>query len=167
MQISEIKKMLSYDAETGKFSWRVSPCGPVAAGKETGYVGKDGYVSIGFGRKVYKAHRLAWAIHYGEVPPKYLDHINGNRSDNRIVNLRPATRAQNAQNLHRPYKNNKSSGILGVYWHSQCNRWQSRIQLNGKPKHLGLFDTKEEAAAAYAKAKAEYHPYASAYHPSN
>lgn len=161
---NRIRELLNYDSATGGFTWKISPCRFIKAGNVAGHVSPEGYIVIGIDYKVLKAHRLAWLHFHGELPTGLdIDHINGQRGDNRIENLRLCTVSQNSQNLQRAYRNNKSSGILGVYWHSQAKKWQAKIQLDGRPKSLGLYLTKDEAAAAYAKAKRAMHPFASAY----
>lgn len=108
----------------------------------------NGYRTIAVDREVNLAHRLAWLLVYGEWPDGDLDHINGERDDNRIVNLRLATRAQNNMNARRPCSN--TSGYKGA---SFCRgKWDARIGIDGKDVYLGSFDTPEEAHAAYANA---------------
>lgn len=87
-----------------------------------------------------------------------IDHINGDRADNRIANLRQATTAENSQNERGP-RAHATSGFLGVGWHAQQSRWRARITVNGKRRHLGLFDTPEAAYAAYVEAKRALHPF--------
>lgn len=96
------------------------------------------------------AHRLAWLYVYGEWPDAEIDHINGNTGDNRISNLRPATRAQNGANRGR--QTNNASGVKGVCWHAQSGKWRAMIRISGKSRHLGLFNDIGAAAAAYARA---------------
>jgi HNH endonuclease len=160
LSCKRVREFFDYDISTGKFFWRFRRCPSKPAGSETGYVGTDGYVTIGMDYKVFKAHHLAWVHFYGEDLPKgfCIDHINGNRSDNRISNLRCIPRACNGQNIRKPYSNNKSSGVLGVYWH-QCGKWQARIQINGKARSLGLYGRKDDASADYIAAKRELHPF--------
>lgn len=98
------------------------------------------------GRKVM-AHRVAWAIYWKEWPTNEIDHINGNRSDNRICNLRAATRFGNCRN--RISCGNASSRYLGVSWNTKMQRWRAQISVNGKNLHLGYFQNECEAALAY------------------
>jgi len=92
--------------------------------------------------------------YYGELPPKYIDHINGVRDDNRITNLRAVTAAGNAENRRRAQKNT-ASGFLGVARNG--NNWQAYIRVNKKPTYLGTFKTPEEAHQAYLAAKRKLH----------
>lgn len=109
-----------------------------------------GYVMISFENQLYAAHRLAWYFIHGEVPqlPLHIDHINRDKMDNRIGNLRIATSAQNQANANMLVTN--TSGIKGVA--RRGDRWRAFIRINGRPKHLGTFDTKELAAEAYRSA---------------
>jgi hypothetical protein len=106
-----------------------------------------GYWVIGIAGKLYKAHRLAWLYVYGDLP-EYLDHINRNRTDNRISNLREATKPQNGGNA----KVRRDGRLKGAYWHKREKRWASAIGINGKSIWLGQYATEEEAHAAYCKA---------------
>lgn len=151
-----LKQLVHYDPDTGKFTrLKVTRGAHIQAGNKR----LDGYISLFIDGKAMSAHRMAWLYVHGTFPELYIDHINGDRSDNRIANLRQATRSENAQNIGSAYRNNKSSGILGVYPHA-CGKWQAKIQLNKKSRSLGLYHTKEEAAKAYQLAKAELHPFA-------
>jgi hypothetical protein len=114
-----------------------------------------GYIRISVDNKNYKAHRLAWLYVNGEWPSHEIDHINGNRSDNRIDNLRDVPRAQNIQNQVKPHSNNKT-GYLGVT-KGPCNRFRAFIGVNGKNVNLGRFDTAELASEFYQLAKAMVH----------
>ena len=101
------------------------------------------------------AHRVAWVMTHGEWPKEMIDHINGDRSDNRLCNLRQATRSQNLINSKLSSRN--SSGFRGVSWCSAKQKWDARIYSATKLRLLGRFKTKEEAIAAYAAAAAELH----------
>lgn len=120
---------------------------------------QHGYIRIELDNRKYMAHRLAWLYMFGKDPDAEIDHINGNRSDNRLANLREAIRSENMQNKGK-YRNN-SSGLTGVSWSKVRNKWAANIQAGNVQKNLGFFSTKEEAYLAYLKAKAEKH----AFHP--
>lgn len=110
------------------------------------------------GRYVY-AHRIAWCLMTGDWPHGDIDHVNGDGGDNRWLNLRVATRAENSQNVGGPRADN-TSGYLGVTWHKRAGKWAATIRANGIRHHLGLFVTREDAAAAYREAKARLHSFA-------
>lgn len=147
-------ELLSYDAETGEFSCAKAR-GPLKVGDQVGTVSKAGYVQIQIDGAIFYAHRLAWLYVYGSWPANTIDHINGQRSDNRIANLRDVTGGVNAQNQRRPRADNRS-GYLGVSLHSD-GKWQARIKVGNTYKSLGLHATKEKARDAYINAKREFH----------
>lgn len=155
LSLKDIKDYLAYKPETGEFFWIKKPCTRILVGSKAENKRKDGYVGIGFGGKRYLAHRLAWFFTHGYLPEKDIDHINGDPSDNRIENLREATRSENLfnQKLH----SNNTSGYRGVIRCKRTNKWQAGSQLNGKYRFLGLHDSKEEAKAAYEKFAAKHH----------
>lgn len=119
-------------------------------GREIGGQTWKGYRRIGVGKKLVFAHRLIWAIHYGSWPDGNIDHINGDKQDNRITNLRIASKSENALNVTKPRSTN-TSGFLGI-WKSG-SRWAASICVGGKKTTLGRFPTPSEAHAAYVKAK--------------
>ncbi len=117
------------------------------AGTVAGWVAANGYRAICIGDRQYLAHRLVWIWHHGELPPyptKEIDHINGNKLDNRIANLRPVDRYGNDQNAGLRVDN--KSGFSGVFF--AANKWTAYIRHHDKQIHIGSFDTIHEAAAA-------------------
>ena len=156
MNYYDQRKRLCYDSDTGLFTWCVSGPG-VAVGKLAGTESSHGYLYIRLDRKSHRAHRLAWFLVHGEWPNGEIDHIDGNRLNNRIENLRVVDRAGNSQNKSRAQANNRSCGLLGVTWNKQHQRWQAKLMANKVRYHVGSFDTPEEAHAAYMAAKARLH----------
>ncbi len=152
-----LTELFVYAKSSGDFIRRISTgrngCHP--AGEYAGTIQNHGYLVISIDKKRYMAHRLAWFYVYGVWPKGDLDHINEDKLDNRIVNLREATRRQNMQNVRR-HKHN-TSGYKGVAWHHQRSKWRAYIFDNYRQIHLGLFDSREAAALARAKAEKEYH----------
>lgn len=150
-----LREVLDYDPDTGSFTWRESK-GHMRGGLPAGHHHNNGYVHIGIDGEDYSAHRLAWLYIFGAWPTaEHMDHINRVRHDNRICNLREASRSENGQNVSLSSSN--SSGYRGV---SRCNKyncWRAQIKLNGKPKHLGYFETPQLASAAYCAAAALLH----------
>jgi hypothetical protein len=152
--IDAIKEVIEYNSETGIFLWTKDRKGHARKGKKAGGFHSRGYITICVNDAEYLAHRLAWAMHYGEIPENMqIDHINGDRSDNRISNLRLATHEENCRNS-KPRKHNKT-GIKGV--RRMRSKWAARIRVNNKEIWLGCYDTPEEASSAYQKAAAELH----------
>ena len=151
-----LQELLSYDPETGLFINLTQRRGPAKKGSIAGCKRHNGYIYIKIDGKQYRAHRLAWLYVHGNFSGKDLDHINEIKTDNRIVNLRLATNQENGHNVSNPSINN-TSGFLGVTWHKQYQKWQAQITTNGKYKHLGYFNTAEEAYKTYLKAKREFH----------
>jgi hypothetical protein len=133
-----------FEYQNGILYWKKNQ-GNVKSGSVAGNQRQDGYIDIGFKGRLIRAHRLIWLLHYGYMP-EFLDHVNGVRNDNRIENLRVATRTQNQMNLKK--RVNNSSGCSGVYWNKQRNKWAARIQFNCKSKHIGLFSSIEDAIVA-------------------
>jgi len=154
LTVERLREVLDYDPDTGVFRWKIRVAIKIRIGDVAGTPLCSGYWAIKIDGKSYRAHRLGWAHFYGTWPEHGVDHINRCKLDNRITNLRPATQAQNAQNIQGPKSNNKS-GLLGVY--PKKNRWAACIGLNGESKHLGSFSTPEEAGAAYETAKRNLH----------
>ncbi len=104
--------------------------------------------------KSYKAHRLAWLYEYGEFPKYHIDHINHNRIDNRIANLREVSRIDNQRNQKKSATN--KSGFTGVHWHKQAKKWLASITVNCKTIYLGLYEDKNEAICARLHANRLY-----------
>lgn len=151
----ELKEVLNYDETTGIFTWKVRSSRQIRIGDVAGSVSKkDGYTRIFIKRKSYLAHRLAFVMHFGFEPECEIDHINHNRSDNRLLNLRKASKTENMRNIS--LQSNNTSGFMGVYWNKASKKWAAQIKVNGKNKRIGLFADKNEAIQARAKANETY-----------
>lgn len=154
---ARIKTLLHYDQDSGRFTWRENRSN-VKAGAVAGCLALNGYILIRIDRKLSLAHRLAWIYCNGDGDtPALIDHINGDKTDNRIENLRAATKVMNGQNRRTAQSNNKSSGMLGVAYISHTRKFTAYIDKNGKRKYLGLFEKKEDAHNAYLRAKRDLH----------
>ena len=154
MVAAELKERLLYDPKAGVFTWIAPPRqnsslkGRVAGSFQPSR--SSGYWVIGFGRKLYKAHRLAWLYMTGKWPTEQIDHIDGDRVNNAWANLRLATQAQNQANSKRTIRN--QSGYKGVHWRADHSRWAAQIRLDGKNRFLGYFEKPEEAHDVYMAA---------------
>lgn len=136
-----LKYFLEYDPETGLFKRNINNKGRIYSGCNA----QNGYVIIRINDVSYGAHRLAWLYVYGYLPENNIDHINKDRSDNRIKNLREASIACNR--INSKINSNNSSGVMGVFFDKKSKKWRSQIITNGKYKYLGLFDDFTEAVA--------------------
>ena len=149
-----LRQLLSYDSETGVFTWKINIGKRIRAGSVAGTTHHSGYNCIIIERSHYTAHRLAWLYFYGEWPSGVIDHINGDKFDNRISNLRDVSRSVNQQNRRKAAKNSKT-GMLGV---SQAGSvFVANIMVDGKTVRLGRYETAELAHAAYVNAKRQHH----------
>ena len=159
-----LRKILDYNPKTGEFHWKVNR-GFVSSGSKAGRLSKYGYLRINISKKEYKAHRLAWLYYYGEWPKNenyYIDHINGNKADNRICNLRVVTKSDNGRNMS--VHSDNTSGYPGVYFNKICKKWQAYISgdiYNNETKmykrqSLGYFTKLEEAVKARKEAEKKY-----------
>lgn len=151
---NELKELLEYNVDTGIFTWKINKS-PMRSGNIAGSVAKDRYTNIQINKKIYKAHRLAWLYVYGSFPNKCIDHINGNRSDNKISNLREANHSQNGMN--KKMQSNNTSGVRGVYWNRNVKKWHAEVRLKGKRIYLGLFDSLELAELVVSETRLKYH----------
>ena len=121
----------------------------------SGTVNVCGYIIININRTLYLAHRIAWFLYYGEQPPNTIDHIDGDRTNNKKENLRECTQQENMYNQKIP-KNN-TSGVKGVTWNRDRNKWRAYIYINGKRKHIGYYTCIKEAEQVVRKEREQYH----------
>jgi len=149
-----LKEILSYNSDTGIFTNRITRGPSAISGSVAGSVNPSGYILIQIDRKSYKAHRLAWMFTHGKFPLANIDHINGVRIDNRIVNLRSASHSENLKN--QKIRATNSSGVTGIYWNNAKRKWRAYIKDLGKQVHLGLFDDKFEAICARKSAENKF-----------
>ena len=167
-----LNDLLRYDPDSGFLYWRARTPEMFEAGKRSAewrcnnwnalYAGKPalncltagGYYHGKIHGKLYYAHRVIWCMIVGAWPEDHIDHENGDPEDNRFENLRDVTQAENQRNQKTHSTN--TSGHLGVSWHKQRQKWNAKIQIDGRNKSLGLFDTLDAAIAARAIAEREH-----------
>ncbi len=160
--------LLKYEPKTGEFFWL--PRDEIFfkttrshRGWNTRYSGKqagslrEGYIWISVNGSNYSAHRLAWLFIYGVWPPHDIDHINGEKTDNRIENLRSVTKAENNKNT--PIRKNNTTGVVGVYWKRLASAWDAELGVSGKLVNIGRYKRFEEAVSARKMAEIDngYH----------
>jgi len=161
MTQDELKQHLHYDPETGVFTWRDRSHLPDVGynvncrtkGKVAGCINKAGYWRINIHGKTYRAHRAAWLYVHGYMPEE-VDHIDGCRTNNRLVNLRAVNRAENAKNMRRMPRN--TSGVSGVHFNQAGQVWVAGITVNQKRIHGGRFKTKPEAIERRKELERQY-----------
>lgn len=162
-----VKEIFHYDPETGEIKYRArslslfdgnerirNAWNSRCSGKIAGNICTKGYRFVHIFRERHKAHRIAWLYVHGKYPEHQIDHINGIRSDNRIVNLRAVTNADNAKNMSRNKRN--KSGVTGVFWSSPRGRWMASICYNYKDEFLGSYKDFFEAVCARKSAANKY-----------
>lgn len=160
--VQRLRQLVRYDQETGALTWLPRPAEPRFTGRyadqpSLSHVSPTtGYRHGSLDGRDTSAHRAAWALHYGEWPHGQIDHINGDRADNRISNLRLADHVENGRNC-KLYKNNKS-GVVGVRWVQKARRWWASIRVRQRLIHLGYF-TEKDAAIAARKAAEKAHDF--------
>lgn len=167
----QLRELLSYDPDTGKLYWKTRPDEMFEGGSypsyrlaktwNTKYANKAAFTAVKEGgyfvgrvfKTNYLAHRVIWALHYGEWPETGIDHKNGNTADNRIDNLRLADQSKNSMNTKR--RSDNKSGVKGVFWSEKSNKWCAQIAINGTSRHLGYYDDICDAGDAYERAAKE------------
>ncbi len=150
---NKVNGRFKYNPDTGIITNRVSS-GKARKGEEAGTKNKCGYRTLYILNGRYLGHRVAWFIYYGYWPKYTIDHINGIRDDNRIVNLRDVEHKENQKNLSIQKSN--TSGYTGVYWNKPTKNWRVKIEVDGKQIHIGYFKKIQQAIKARAEAEKKY-----------
>jgi len=145
-----LQEILDYNQDTGIFTWKFGNKRNTKANQIAGSIHPQGYRFICIKNKNYTAHRLAWMYVFGEMPKNQIDHINGIKDDNRIVNLRQVIHSENQQNKHK---------TKGYSWHKKRQLWEAYIRVNGKKITLGYFKNEQDAKLKRTEAKHKYHPF--------
>ena len=161
LTIKRIKEVLNYSPETGVLTWKVSPRNRTRVGDIAGTLNESGYLFVCIDGLKIRAHRAAWGIYYGNLPEGFIDHINGVRDDNRICNLRLATKSLNSQNSF--IRNDNKTGVKGVHFRKDTEKFSASIQIDGKTYYLGCYSCLEDARAARLLAEKKFHLYRKKY----
>ncbi len=148
---SRLHELFAY--ENGKLLWRKSGRGR-NGGDEAGMITEKGYRRIRVDGQLHMAHRLVWAYHFDSVP-NYIDHADENKLNNKIENLRPATKVQNGYNISR--RKNNTSGVKGVYWATREKKWVCELSINKRVLRVGRFDDLDLAELVVTEARNLYH----------
>jgi len=151
---SEVKKLLNYNKDNGTFVWNENRSSKIKAGDIAGSIQKTGYIHLKINYVAHLAHRIAWLYHYGYMP-KFIDHINRDRTDNRIENLRECSLSQNQFN--RGIQKNNTSGVKGVSWNKSSNKWLVQFRIYNDNKYIGYFEDLELAKLVASEAYDKYH----------
>ena len=149
--LETLNRLFRLDAERGVLVRRITRAPNALAGAVVGTIDGKGYLHVNIENAFYRVHRIVFYMHYGYDPDIGLDHVDGDRRNNRPENLRPATVHENAGNYARLPRNNKS-GYRGVSLNTRSGKWHAQIKIYGKQTYLGRYDTPEEAADVYAEA---------------
>lgn len=148
-----LRDVWKYDPDTGVVTWAKKTCRKVIAGRPVGSPHNGGYLHTSQMGEVHLLHRLIWLWVYGEWPPSHIDHVNGDRRDNRLINLRLADPSQNTANQKQRADN--TSGVRGVCWSNHRKAWIAQIQWRGRHRYLGQYASLEAASEAYRSAAAK------------
>lgn len=151
----EVDELFDYNPNTGDFCWKVSRSNVVKSGTPVKHVSKCGYRQVRLKKHLWMVHRLIWLKVYGEFPDGYIDHINGNRLDNSLINLRVVDKNKNMQNRKSANRDSKS-GVLGVCYDKQSGKYRAQLVINFVKVLNKKFNTLDEAKSAYNIAKEKY-----------
>jgi hypothetical protein len=152
---AELLRVLNYFPDTCVFTWRVKTANKSVAGKAAGSLKNGKYQRLCINKTFYLSHRLAWFYVYGEWPNNLIDHINGEKDDNRIANLRQANAAENARNTG--LRSTNTSGVKGVGWVKRRKKFQAQLRTPEGPVNLGMFGDLRQAEEAVNAAREQMH----------
>lgn len=157
IDVDRLREVLAYEPDSGTFTWRLSLSPRCRVGGVAGSKQSDGYVVVRLDRVLYKAHRLAYAYAHGNMPEELqIDHVNGDKADNRLVNLRAVTQSQNQQNQRQKRADN-TTGVRGVSRYG--SKYRAEIVVNGERKIFGVCETLNDAAILRMQAERRLHPF--------
>ena len=142
-----------FDYKDGLLFWKSKRNG-IKPNKQAGWLSENGYWCIKVNKQIFRRHRIVFAMHHGFMP-EFIDHINGIKNDDKIENLREATKTQNQYNTK--LRKNNTSGVKGITWHKRIEKWAIQITVNKKKHHIGYFDDIELAELVIQEARNKYH----------
>lgn len=154
LSVERLRELFTLDAESGVLYRKVRTSNRIRVGDVVGSPTSNGYLAVCVDGKRFLVHRVVFAIHYGRWPLG-VDHVNGNRTDNRPKNLREANHSQNA--LNAAAHCDSSSGVKGVSWFAQTRKWQAKSSIGGRQKHIGFFDDIKDAESAVKAFREKHH----------
>lgn len=154
LTVERLREIIHYNERTGEFTNIGNRSARSSDGEPAGFFRKDGYYAIGVDGVHHLGHRLAWFYVHGRWPAEMIDHINGDRGDNRLVNLREAKGWQNSANA--PARSTSGTGIKGVSYDARKKKFTARVMVQSRFYNLGYFSSKEDAAEAIAKLHKEH-----------
>lgn len=152
---ARLKEVVHYNENTGEMLWIKPTSARVKIGDKVGNNDGKGYLQTCIDGRRYRVHRLVWLWVYGVFPTYHIDHIDRDRTNNKLSNLRDLPQALNNQNIGVTRAN--TSGFLGVSWSKEMRKWEARISINNKTRVIGYFDKPENASNAYRLAKQTHH----------
>jgi hypothetical protein len=158
LSVERLREVLDYNPQTGVFTWKVNLGRRARSGNVAGGVCSKGYLAIRLDGVLHKAHRLA--MYFSDGAPcvsEHIDHIDRDKLNNRLCNLRKLSCSENLQNAKINSKN--KSGAKGVNWSEANGKWQARITLHRERIRLGFFNNIADAIAARKAAEIKYHPF--------
>ena len=151
LTVETARRVFNYDPDTGLLTWAIQANSRALIGDEVGKISNRGYRVTKYKRKDYSVHRIIWLIVHGKWPTGQIDHINGEKTDNRIENLRDVSLRENLCNQKR----HREGRLPGAYYDKNMRGWRAHIRINNVYVYLGMHPTEKEANAAYMKARAK------------
>lgn len=154
----EVSKLLKYNSKTGQLIWLVKKGSRALKGEIAGFSSKrtngKKYIRVVINDKIYMAHNIIYLLKTKNLPKQQIDHIDGCGTNNKWGNLRLVSHRENHKNKRKP--SNNTSGVVGVYWTKNINKWEASIKINNKKIKLGYFINKEDAVKSRKLAEIQY-----------
>ena len=154
MSITQADVLEFFQYEDGKLFWKKRSANRTVVGSQISFVENTGYIRVRFKGKHYGIHQIIFLMHYGYIP-EHVDHVDGEKLNNKIENLRAATKSENA--LNKKVRCDSASGIKNVHWYEPLKKWRVAVSINKKRKHIGYFDDLELAELVSIEAREKFH----------